>query len=291
MALPALVGLLVFLVVPFVVSIVLSLYNVRLNSPVPAEFFGLENYRRLLTVPVFSQPFLHSILNNFTFAALVVPLQTGAALGLALLLNRKLRGMTVFRTFFFMPVVYPMALVAIIWRLILDPGPNGLVNALLGHLTGGLLGPHDWLGSGSTAMLSVIVLSMWQGVGFQMVIILAGLQRVPRELYEAASVDGAGRWQRFRHVTLPGIRNTLVFVATITTIEAFRVFDQIYILITTAGLDEKSTQTMMYLATITAFDQQNVGRASAISMIFFCIVLAVTLLQRMVVRQRKDADA
>ncbi|MDQ0958489.1 multiple sugar transport system permease protein [Streptomyces sp. B4I13] len=284
MSAPALGGLIAFVGVPFVYAVVLSFYNVRLGSPLPPRFFGLEQYRRLFTDPDMSGPFLRALLNNLTFAVVVVPLQTGLALALAILLNRKLKAIGLFRSLFFLPVVFPMALVAVIWRLILARSGDGLLNSALDAVTFGNWGAFDWLGDGLTAMASVIVLSVWQGVGFQMVILLAGLQQIPGELYEAAQLDRASRWQQFRHVTLPGIRGTLVFVALLTSVFSFRVFDQVYVLVKGGGLDEDATRTVMYQAVTTAFDQNNIGQASAITVVFFLIVVALTLTQRRVVR-------
>ncbi|MFP8960677.1 carbohydrate ABC transporter permease [Streptomyces nanhaiensis] len=284
MSAPALGGLIAFVGVPFVYAVVLSFHNVRLGSPLAPSFFGLEQYRRIFTDPDMSGPFLRALLNNLTFAAVVVPLQTALALGLAILLNRKLKAIGVFRSLFFMPVVFPMALVAVIWRLILSRSGDGLLNSALNAVSLGNWGAFDWLGDGLTAMASIIVLSVWQGVGFQMVILLAGLQQIPAELYEAAQLDRASRWQRFRHVTLPGIRGTLVFVAMLTSVLSFRVFDQVYILVKGGGLDEDATRTVMYQAVTTAFDQNNIGQASAITVVFFLIVVVLTLIQRRVMR-------
>ncbi|MFE7896437.1 carbohydrate ABC transporter permease [Streptomyces sp. NPDC057424] len=284
MSAPALGGLIAFVGVPFVYAVVLSFYNVRLGSPLEPTFFGLEHYRRLFTDPDMSGPFLRALLNNLTFAAVVVPVQTGLALALAILLNRKLKAIGLFRSLFFMPVIFPMALVAVIWRLILARSGDGLLNSALDAVSFGNWGAFDWLGDGLTAMASIIVLSIWQGVGFQMVILLAGLQQIPGELYEAAQLDRASRWQQFRHVTLPGIRGTLVFVATLTSVLSFRVFDQVYILVKGGGLDEDATRTVMYQAVTTAFDQNNIGQASAITVVFFLIVVALTLIQRRAVR-------
>ncbi|WAU82882.1 sugar ABC transporter permease [Streptomyces sp. Qhu-G9] len=284
MSAPALGGLIAFVGVPFVYAIVLSFYNVRLGSPLPPTFFGLEQYRRIFTDPDMSGPFLRAVLNNLTFAVVVVPVQTGLALALAILLNRKLKAIGLFRSLFFMPVVFPMALVAVIWRLILARSDQGLLNSALHAISFGNWGAFDWLGDSLTAMASVIVLSVWQGVGFQMVILLAGLQQIPTELYEASQLDRAGRWQQFRHVTLPGIRPTLVFVAMLTSVLAFRVFDQVYVLINGGGLDEDATRTVMYQAVTTAFNQNNVGQGAAITVVFFLIVVVLTLIQRRVVR-------
>ncbi|MFF7262827.1 carbohydrate ABC transporter permease [Streptomyces sp. NPDC008159] len=281
---PAVAGLIAFVGVPFCYAVVLSFYNVRLGSPLEPTFFGVEQYRRLFTDPDLSGPFLRALLNNLTFAVVVVPLQTGLALGLAILLNRKLKAIGLFRSFFFMPVVFPMALVAVIWRLILARSEQGMLNSALDAVSFGNWGAFDWLGDGLTAMASVIVLSVWQGVGFQMVILLAGLQQIPDERYEAAQLDRASRWQQFRHVTLPGIRGTLVFVALLTSVLSFRVFDQVYVLVKGGGLDEDAARTVMYQAVTTAFDQNNIGQASAITVVFFLIVVVLTLIQRRIVR-------
>ncbi|WP_073948651.1 carbohydrate ABC transporter permease [Streptomyces kebangsaanensis] len=284
MSAPAVGGLIAFVGIPFGYAVVLSFHNVRLGSPLEPAFFGVEHYRRLFTDPDLSGPFLRALLNNLTFAAVVVPLQTGLALALAILLNRRLKAIGLFRSFFFMPVVFPMALVAVIWRLILARSEQGMLNSLLDAVSLGNWGAFDWLGDSLTAMGSIIVLSVWQGVGFQMVILLAGLQQIPGELYEAAALDRASRWQQFRHVTLPGIRGTLVFVAMLTSVLSFRVFDQVYILIRGGGLDEDATRTVMYQAVTTAFDQNDIGQASAVTVVFFLIVVALTIVQRRVVR-------
>jgi multiple sugar transport system permease protein len=179
---PALVLLVVFVLIPVLAAGWLSLHNIRLNSGRPPTWLGLEQYRRILLDPDFRGDFYQGLLHNFIFAAVVVPVQTGLALGLALLLNRPLRGMSVFRTFFFMPVVFPMALVAVIWKLIYSRDDLGMLNAFLNGISFGHLGPYDWLGNTKTALLSIIILSIWQGVGFQMIILLAGLQGIPASL-------------------------------------------------------------------------------------------------------------
>lgn len=288
MAAPAVLGLLGFVAVPFIVAIALSFFNVQLNSVHPARFFGFTQYVRLFDDPVVSGQFLRALLNNLTFAVVVVPVQTALALFLAVLLNRKLKGMAIFRTFFFMPVVFPMALVAVIWRLILDRGDQGLLNTVIHFVSGGFIGAHDWLGSSATALASIILLSIWQGAGFQMVIILAALQEIPEDRYEAAQLDRANAWHQFRHVTVPGIRNTLIFVVLLTTILSFRVYDQVYILIKTAGANADATRTVLFQATQTVFDENNLGQAAAITVVFFIIVVAITIIQRQILKQRSE---
>lgn len=288
MAAPAISLLLLFVAVPFLASIGFSLYNVRLGDPRDPSFMGLTQYVRILTDPDVSGQFLDALLHNLIFAAVVVPVQTALALALALLVKKNLPGMGVFRSLYFLPVVFPIALVAIIWRLILARGDQGLLNSALAFFSGGSFGSQDWLGSELTALASVIVLSIWQGCGFQMVILLAALQQVPSELYEAAELDRANGWQRFVHVTLPGVRTTLVFVALYTTILSLRVFDQIYVLAKSGGgLNEDATRTVMYEAVTAAFDENNIGRASAISVVFFLIVVVLSLIQRRVTTEKE----
>ncbi len=284
MAAPALLGLTLFVLLPFLLALALSFTNLRLGSPLPLEFVGLEQYRRIFTDPAF----LHALGNNLLFAAVVVPLQTALALGLALLLNRGLKGTVLFRTLFFMPVVFPMSLVAVVWVLIFAPGPDGMLNAFLDQLSFGHWQPRDFLRDRQLALPAIMLLSIWQGAGFQMVILLAGLQAIPCELDEAAALDGAGRWQRFRHITLPQLRNPLIFVMLVTTILAFRLFDQVQIM--TRGGPDYATTTVMYETVQALFTRQEVARASAMTVVFFLLVLAVTLLQRRLLKQEREVS-
>jgi multiple sugar transport system permease protein len=282
MSAPALLGLLAFVALPFALALLLAFTNLRLGSPLPLEWVGLEQFRRIFTDPAFGR----ALLNNALFTLVVVPLQTILALGLALLLNRPLRGMALFRTLFFMPVVFPLSLVAVVWVLIFAPGPNGLLNALLHWLSLGAWSPRDFLHDPHWALPAIMLTSIWQGCGFQMVILLAGLQAIPDELYEAAAIDGAGRWQRFWHVTLPQLRNTLIFVVLVTTILAFRLFDQVQIM--TQGGPHHATTTVMFEAVQAAFARQQVARGAAMTVVLFAVVLLVSWLQRRVARQERE---
>jgi multiple sugar transport system permease protein len=284
MAAPALLGLFLFVALPFALAIVLSFTNLRLGSPLPLQFLGLEQYRRIWLDPSFR----HALLNNAVFAGVVVPLQTALALGLALLLNQPLRGMAVFRTLFFMPVVFPMSLVAVVWTIIYAPGPTGMMNAFLDFVTFGFWEPQDFLNDPLLALPALMVLSIWQGMGFQMVIVLAGLQSIPTTLYEAAAIDGSNSWNQFRYVTLPQLRNTLIFVMLVTSILAFRLFDQVQIM--TKGGPNDATTTVMYEAVKAAFDQQKMAKGAAMTVVFFIIVLAITIAQRMLVKEDKAID-
>lgn len=279
MAAPAFTGLLLFIGLPFLIAMVLAFTSYRLDSPLGVSLVGLEQFTRIFQDPAF----VRALYNNLYFAGVVVPLQTVSALALALLLDRPLRGMTLFRTLFFLPVVFPMALVAVVWELVFAPGPNGLLNNFLMILSFGTWQPVDFLHHPGFALPAIMVLSIWQGVGFQMVILLAGLQAIPASLYEAAALDGAGPWQRFFHITLPQLKNTLVFVALVTTILAFRLFDQVWIL--TQGGPHRATTTVMFEMVRAVFRHQDVARGAAMSVVFFMIVLVITLIQRLVVRE------
>jgi len=284
MVAPALTGLFLFVVLPFALALVFSFTNLRLGSPLPIQFWGFEQYRRIWLDPSFRQ----ALLNNALFALIVVPIQTTLALGLALLLNRPLKGMAVFRTLFFMPVVFPMALVSVIWTIIYAPGSDGMMNAFLKFMTLGFWQPRDFLHDPALALPALMLLSIWQGVGFQMVIVLAGLQSIPTSLYEAARVDGSDRWNQFRYITLPQLRNTLIFVVLVTTILSFRLFDSVRIM--TRGGPGNATTTVMNEAIKAAFDQQKMAKGSAITVTFFLIVLVITLLQRLLVQEERTIE-
>jgi multiple sugar transport system permease protein len=282
MAAPAVLGLVLFIACPFLLAVIFSFTNLRLGSPLPTEFVGWEQFKRVL-----ADSTLHrALLNNFLFALVVVPLQTAFALGLALLVNQRLKGMPFFRTVFFLPTVFPMALLAVVWQLIYAPGPDGLMNSLLGSVSFGAWKPCDFLRDPHLALPAVMLLSIWQGAGFQMVILLAGLQNIPAHLYEAADIEGAGEAQKFFHITLPGLRNTLISVALITSILAFRLFDQIQIM--TQGGPNNATTTLMYEAVKTAFTRQRIGKGAAITVVFFILVLGVSALQQRFFRHEKE---
>lgn len=282
-SLPALVLLTAFIVVPFGLAIVFSFTNQRLISPLPTRLVGLDNYVSVLSSSTFWQAFG----NNVVFVVVVVPVQTAFALWLAVLVNSNIRGRVLFRTVYFLPVVTVMAAAAVVWTLLYNP--RGLINAVMETVTFGHFAP-DWLNSTTWALPAIIIVSIWQGVGFQMIILLAALQDVAKELYEAASIDGATRWQQFRNVTLPGIRNGLIFVVTVTTILSFRLFDQVWIMPQTPGGPLGATRTMMLEMVETGFGRQQIGRASAIAVIFFVLVLVVTVIQRRFVREEGEVS-
>lgn len=224
--------------------------------------------------------FYRSLINTFLFAALVLPLQCGVALGLAILVNQKIRGRVFFRTVYFAPVVTSMVVASIVWAFMLNTD-RGMINELLrGLLHDPDAGP-DWLGDSRYALPAIALMSAWQGAGFQMLVFLAGLQSISHELYEAATLMGANAWQRFVHVTLPGLRNTIIFVLVSTTLLAFGLFTQVDVMTSGGPLD--STSTVVYHAVRSGFKEQDVGYGSTITLVFFVIVLALSALQRMLV--------
>jgi len=275
MSLPAIVLLVTFLLVPFIMSVSYSFTNQRLlsNPNVAVKFMGFENYLRIFR----SDTFLSALRNNITFTVVVVPVQVSLALFLAMLLNQKLKGVVIFRTLCFSPIVITMIVVSIIWALLFNPN-DGMINEVIKFVTFGRCEGFGWLYDTQTALPAIMILSVWQGVGFQMIILIAGLQSVPGELYEAASIDGASASQRFAHITIPSLRNTLVFCFLSTTILAFKLFTQVWVL--TQGGPEDATITTVALIYKEGFSQQKVGYSSAIAVVFFLIVLALSLLQR-----------
>lgn len=273
---PAAVLMLVFLIVPIILTLSLAFTDARLISPRPAEFIGLANFTRLFG----SSAFWHSLLNTMIFAVVIVPVQSACALGLAVLVNAKVRGTNFFRTVYFLPVVTSMVVVSMLWMFMYQQ--NGLINALLAKV--GITGP-DWLNDPNTALFAIILMSAWQAMGFHMVIWLSGLQTISADLYEAASLDGAGGWQKFVHVTWPGLRQTRTFILITITIAAFSLFTQIQIMTQGGPLD--STSTLVFLAVRTGFAQQQTGYASAMSLVFFVLVLAVSLVQRYLTRDKE----
>jgi multiple sugar transport system permease protein len=282
LAAPGAALLLAFVVLPFVVSLGLSVTDAQLASPLAPRFSGIDRYLDLAGDPAFWR----AAGNNLLFALLAVPLQTVVALALALLVNHELRGVRVFRTLLFLPVVFPLSLVAVVWVLLFAPGPEGPVNALLEAVTFGAWQPADFLRHPWFALPAIIVTSIWQGTGFQMVVLLAGLQGIPEVLYDIARVDGATAWQRFRHVTLPQLRNPLVFVVIVTTILSSRAFDQVRIM-TRGGPGDAST-TLIYESVRWAFDRGDVARGAAVTVVFFVLVLGVTAGLRRLLRHEES---
>lgn len=267
--LPGLGLLMMFTILAALLAFGFSFMDFNLLRPQDASFAGLNNYIRLLS----DQSFLKAMKNTLYFTAAVVPYQVGLAFGLALLVRENLKGIGIFRSAYFSPLVTSMSVIAILWTFIYNPNPTqGLLNALLTRLG---LPSCDFLRSADTAMNSIVFMSGWHGAGYQMMILLAGLQAIPEDLYEAASMDGAGALKRFLHITLPGIKNVLIFVVMMTTIAAMKLFTQPYIM--TNGGPKESTMTLTYYLYRQGFQYRNMGYASAVSVIFFVVVVGISI--------------
>ena len=248
------------------------------------EWFRWQSGDTATVVVASDVVFMKALTNTLLFVLVVAPVQGGLALVLALLINQRLRGINVFRTIFFMPVVVSIVVVSLLWRFIYN-GSDGLLNNLLQTVTFGLFEPVDWLGNTTTALPSIMAMSIWQAVGFHMVIWLAGLQTIPPTLYEAAQIEGASKWQTFRYVTWPGLRNTAVLVLIVITMQAFALFAQIDVMTNGGPLD--STQTLVFQAVERGYGKQDISGGSTISVILFLLVLAISLIQRYLTREKE----
>jgi multiple sugar transport system permease protein len=259
------------------------------RNPDFPRYFGLQKWKSWdlgqtrWTLLAGDVVFMKSLLNTLYFAIVIVPGQAGLGLLLALLINRRTAGVNIFRTIYFIPVVVSIVVVSILFRFIYD-GENGLLNTALVFLSGGLFKPIDWMANPTTAMPAIMVMSAWQAVGIHMVIWLAGLQNIPFVLYEAADIDGANAWQKFRYVTWPGLHNTAVFILVTITIAALGLFTQIHVMTQGGPLD--STSTVIFQAVRRGFEMQNIAYGSAISVVFFIFVLAVAIIQRYLTREK-----
>lgn len=279
---PGIALLITFMIIPFFSAFYLSFTNTRLISRRPASFIGFENYTRLFQDSDFGK----SLINIFIFVAIVVPIQTSFALGMALLVNKRINFTKFFRTIYFMPTVTTMVVVAVIWTFLYHP--VGLINNLMESLTFGGWEPIDFVNSPQWAFPAIMLLSIWQGAGFQMLIFLAGLQEIPVSLYEASTIDGANKWKQFTNITLPQLKNTTTFVIISTTIMAFKLFDQV--LVMTNGGPQSATYTPVLHIYNEGFRKQRVGYASALTVVFFLIVLAISILQRLIRREEREVD-
>ncbi|MFB7842455.1 carbohydrate ABC transporter permease [Microbacterium sp. NPDC056052] len=215
-----------------------------------------------------------ALLNTLYYSALHIPLTIAVSLGLALLLNTKLRGVAFFRVAAFFPYITSIVAIAMVWNLLLSPD-FGPVNQLLRAI--GISSPPGWLTSTDWAMPGVVLVSTWRDMGYYMVLFLAGLQTVPRELHESARVDGANAYQRFTHVTLPCLRPTTFFVSVILTINSFKVFD--LILVMTDGGPGQATLVLSQFIYRKAFEESRFGYASAASVVLFLLCITVTIVQ------------
>lgn len=267
--LPNFIGFVSLTLIPVLFSIVLSLCEWDSSNPI--VFVGLDNFKKMFT----DETFHISMVNTIWYAVGTVPTTMLLSLGLAMLLNCKIKGRVIFRSIAFFPYVASLVAVAVVWNNALFHPEMGPVNQLLSAL--GVENPPRWAASTTWALPTVIGLSVWKNIGYYMIVYLAGLQNVPADLYEAAKIDGAGAWKRFRYITWPMITPSTFFVTIMLTIQAFKVFDTIYV--TTQGGPGRATNVLVYYIYKTAFTSYKFGYASAISVVLLVIVLAITLIQ------------
>ncbi len=275
---------LLFLIWPVIYMFITSLFNTSLVRPGFGEFVGFANYQEMLTKPEFWSALWHTI----QFTLYTVPPLVILAFVFAVLANQVGRGEWLFRLAFFVPFILPSAAIALIWSFIYSP-TTGLWNSVQTAL--GVESPAPVLGTPDLAMIGIAVTTIWWTIGFNFILYLAGLQDIPREVYEAASVDGASRWQQIRSITIPLLSRTTTLVVLLQIIASLKIFDQVYLM--TGGGPGISTQVLLGLVTTTAFTDYRVGAASAASVLLFLLILLVTLVRQLLERfqQRKDVTA
>lgn len=272
-ALPFVIVFTLFMAGPILASAVMSFtdFGLRdLRNPLGTDFIGLSNYQALLEDPKFRK----AIVNTAYFVIVGVPLTLILGLAAALALDRGIRRFrTLFRVGYYLPVVTSIVAIAVVWRFLLNPD-QGLLNMLLAGV--GINGPA-WLADPLLAMPSIIAMAAWRNLGLAMIVFLAGLQTIPAQLYEAASIDGAGRWQAFRNVTLPLLRPTILFLVVITTIGYLQLFEEPFVMTEGGPLDQTLSISMyMYQQGFEFFHQ---GYAAAIAWILFILVAIVAVVQ------------
>jgi multiple sugar transport system permease protein len=268
---PNVLGLFFFFGIPVLLAFWTSLQT--WNGIKPPRYVGLDNFQNLLEDPKFEQ----ALSNTLTLIGLTVPLEIVLALGVAVLLNQPLRGRSLLRTIYFVPVVTSTVAASVVWTSLFQPR-YGMLSRLLEPVG---LGETKWLVEPSLVLIPIAVVAIWQRLGFDMVIFLAGLQAIPDVLYEAAVIDGSNRWQRFRYVTLPMLSPTTFLIAVLAIINSFQIFDQVYIITlrTVPGGVGGSATTLTYYLYRRAFTQNEFGYASAIALALFSLILGVTVVQ------------
>jgi len=268
--LPNFIGFALFTLIPVIFSFGLAFMD--WNAFGTPTFTGLDNFSRMLT-----DDSLHIAIQNTIFYTVgTVPLTLVASLGLALLLNKAVRGMGIFRTAIFFPFITSLVAVAFVWNMLLHP-TFGPINSFLMSI--GISNPPGWTASTTWAMPAIIITSVWRFMGYYMVIYLAGLQSIPKQLYEAAEIDGANTWKKFLYVTLPMLRPTTFFVTIMLTINSFRVFDLVQVM--TNGGPGRATTVLVHQLYIAGFVRFNFGYASAIALLLFFMVISITIVQFM----------
>lgn len=267
--LPNLIGFFVFTFVPIVFSLILSFTQWDAGNPI--KFIGLDNFVEMFTK---DKSFRIALVNTLYYTVATVPITLVISLALAILMNKQLRGRVFFRAVIFFPYVASLVSIAVVWMALFNPD-RGPVNGILMSL--GIENPPRWAASSVWAMPTIIGLTVWKNMGYYMIVFLAALQGVSGELYEAASLDGANKWQQFRNVTWPGITPTTFFVLLMLMVTTFKSYDIMYI--TTQGGPGEATKVLAYHIFNSAFVSSRFGYASAVSIVLLAIVLVVTIFQ------------
>lgn len=276
---PALVLLTIFLFIPMILTLVFSFTDYFALSPNLTHFVGFENYGKLFK----DELFLQSFFNTVKFVLIILPCQGLGALGLALLINKVTHCKKYFKVAFFVPVVMSLAVVSTLWMQIYSP--EGILNTILGNLG---INAQPFIHSASQALPSIALMSVWQGVGYQMIIFLGGLQAINPALYEAAEMDHASSWQKFKDITLPELKPLCVFVFITVTIGAFRMIVQPMVM--TGGGPSHSTYTMVYNIYETGTVNWEIGIASTMAIVFAIFVMILTVIQSILTRDKEDKN-
>ncbi|HEW7839240.1 TPA: sugar ABC transporter permease [Streptococcus pneumoniae] len=272
---PALILLGIFLVIPVGMVIYYTFTDYYLLTPDERKFVGFENFIRLTKDPIF----LKSFLNTLKFIVWIIPVQLGAALGMALIVNKKRKGNMFFKVAFFAPVVMSLVVISILWLYLLNPN-SGLLNAILNKVG---IASQPFLTSPKQAMYAIVFVSAWQGAGYQMLLFLGGMQNIPQDVYEAAELDGFSKWAQFRYITMPLLKPTALFVLLTTLISAFKLIVQPMVM--TQGGPLNSTITMVYYIYQQGFTDRLVGYSSSIALVFTTLIGMISLVQRRVLKE------
>ncbi|WP_431801014.1 carbohydrate ABC transporter permease [Halobacillus andaensis] len=273
--LPALILLGIFLFLPALLTIYYAFTDYYLLTPDQREFVGFSNFAQLFSDPVF----MKSLQNISIFVVCIIIVQVGAALGLALLINNNKKGNIFLKVAFFSPVVMSLVVISVLWLYLLNPS-DGLINSMLQGIG---IDAQPFLTSPNQAIFAIVFVSAWQGAGYQMLIFLAGLQNISREVYEAAKIDGATKWKSFLHITLPLLRPTTTLIVFTTLIAAFKLIIQPMIM--TQGGPLNSTMTPIYYIYQTGFTDRLVGYSSAMTVVFGVLIALVTFVQRKLAKE------
>lgn len=276
---PALVLLTIFLFLPMILTLIFSFTDFFALNPGLTHFVGLDNFVQIFQDEEFRKAFI----NTVCFVLIIVPLQGLGSLGLALLINKVTYCKRYFKVAFFLPVVMSLAVVSTLWVQIYSP--EGILNSILGNLG---ISPQPFINSASQALPSIAIMSAWQGVGYQMIIFLGGLQAINPALYEAAEMDHATPWQKFKDITLPELKPLCIFVFITITIGAFRMLVQPMVM--TGGGPSHSTYTMVYDIYETGTVNWEIGLASTMAIVFAIFVMILTVIQTIATRDKEETD-